>query len=143
MSKKKSTAFIDDRSQEDAVRPGKKNIHTLLEAVIKIDKLVKTLKAGKKSPKLTARNIERAQIHGLKLLAQPVSGIQQTSNILAGTKALARARDAFVRPGVRLALGKEIPKYQVDPDYPEHLIRLQHGRKTVGTMKSGKFQAIK
>jgi hypothetical protein len=61
-------------------------------------------------------------------------------NIASGNSALGRAASAFVKPGVKLSRGKNIPFYRADPREPRILIRELNGRSQRGTLVDGEFK---
>lgn len=68
---------------------------------------------------------------------------QIKSNIMQGQKALARAKDRILKPGVKISAKKNVPLFSVDPRKPDVLIRTLNGKTQRGTISSGKFRAIK
>ena len=61
-------------------------------------------------------------------------------NVAAGSRALARARKAFIEPGVKLSLDNSVAKYHADPDHPGILIRELNGRRERVSFSNGKFE---
>ena len=61
-------------------------------------------------------------------------------NVASGQSALARARAAMLKPGVRLSTRKDVPLYHVDPDRPDEVIRKLDGKVERGRFVDGAFQ---
>lgn len=64
-------------------------------------------------------------------------------NILAGQKALLRAKDAFLKPGVRIHAEKDVPLFSVDPANPSILVRKLNGKEDRGVLKNGAFEVCR
>lgn len=60
-------------------------------------------------------------------------------NIEVGRAALARAGTAFVEPGVKLGIAKNIPRYHVDLERPGFLIREVDGHRERVNFINGEF----
>jgi hypothetical protein len=67
----------------------------------------------------------------------PVEEMQR--NVAPGRAALNRAAKAFVKAGVTLRRGRNIPLYRADPSEPRILIRELNGRSERGTFVGGEF----
>jgi hypothetical protein len=61
-------------------------------------------------------------------------------NVEASNSAFARAAKAFIKPGVKLRHGKNIPLYSADPDHPHVLIRKLNGRSERVILVDGEFK---
>lgn len=73
----------------------------------------------------------------------PPSPASIKTNIFAGQKALTRARDKILTPGVRILSRPDIPLFSADPKHPEYLIRKLAGKKQRGQFVDGKFKVVK
>jgi len=75
------------------------------------------------------------------VIRPPTSVIQR--NIEDGQAALMRARDALIKPGVKITRAKGKPLYFGSPDRPDVIIREVDGVRTVGKFVGGRFWALK
>jgi hypothetical protein len=64
------------------------------------------------------------------------------SNILEGQRALARARDAIITPGVKVDLPKGVPFYHAHPEKPGYIIRDLDGKQETGMVENGMFKSV-
>lgn len=62
-------------------------------------------------------------------------------NIEAGSAAMGRVGRALSRPGVKVALGKDVPLYKADPGRAGYLIRTLKGTQQSGKIVGGKFKS--
>jgi len=69
------------------------------------------------------------------------SSAEVKRNVLAGQKALLRAKDAFLAPGVNIHAEKDVPLFSVDPANPTIVVRKLNGKKERGVLKNGVFEA--
>lgn len=67
------------------------------------------------------------------------SSAEVKRNVLAGQKALLRAKDAFLAPDVNIRAEKDVPLFSVDPANPT--VRKLNGKKERGVLENGVFEA--
>ena len=79
------------------------------------------------------------QFGSVKVRAPAPDAEELEGNIEAGRLALGRAKRAFIKAGVSLRHGKDVPRYSVDPKRPEILIRQVDGRIDRGRLVNGSF----
>lgn len=89
----------------------------------------------KRSPKRATVTFGSVTVKGSKL---PVEEMQR--NVASGQAALKRAAKAFVKAGVTLRRGRNVPLYRADPTEPRVLIRELNGRSERGTFVGGEFK---
>jgi len=68
------------------------------------------------------------------------SVVEVQRNVVAGQMALSRAKNAFLKPGIRIRAGKNVPLFSVDPGNPSVLVRLLNGKRERGVVKNGAFE---
>jgi hypothetical protein len=76
----------------------------------------------------------------VKIQGPRPSRAEVARNVEASNSAFARAAKAFVKSGVKLRHGKNIPLYSADPDHPDILIRKLNGRSERVILVDGKFK---
>jgi len=69
------------------------------------------------------------------------SAAEVERNVAAGQMALSRAKDAFLKPGVRIRSGKNVPLFSVDPKNPSIIVRLLNGKRERGVLTIHGFEA--
>jgi hypothetical protein len=67
----------------------------------------------------------------------------KAANVKRGQHALARAMEALTKPGVTIALPRNVPLFRVDRVDPRVLIRTLDGKTTRGRIVRGKFVPLK
>ena len=72
--------------------------------------------------------------------ASRVSQNEKQRNIGAGQSALARAKTAIIKRGVKLKVAKGVPLFHVDPDRPNQVVRVINGKREYGVFRAGKFK---
>lgn len=72
----------------------------------------------------------------------PTPGTVQR-NIEAGQAALRQARNALVKPGVKISRPKGQPLYFGSSEHPDLIIREVNGSRTFGKFTGGKFRIVK
>ena len=90
---------------------------------------------AKRSSKRSTITFGSVTIKGSRL---PIEEMRR--NIASGNSALGRAAKAFVKAGVKLHRGKNIPLYRADPEDPGVLIRELNGRIERGALVDGEFK---
>ena len=73
----------------------------------------------------------------------PPSRTEVKRNIMAGQEALFRAKNAFLKPGVSIHPGKDVPFFSVDPSNTSILVRMLNGKRDLGILKNGVFEVCK
>jgi hypothetical protein len=71
----------------------------------------------------------------------PVSPDEYERAVASGRAALAAARVAFARPGVKLNVPSSVPRFRAHPTIPGHVLRFLDGTETQGTIEGGVFRA--
>ena len=92
------------------------------------------------SPKSAhGRRARVIQFGSVKVRAPAPDAEELEVNIEAGRLALRRAKKAFMKAGVSLRHGKDIPRYRVDPKRPDILIREMGNQIERGRLVNGSF----
>lgn len=89
----------------------------------------------KRSSKRATVTFGSVTIKGSNLPAE-----EMQRNVASGHAALKRAAKAFVKAGVTLRRGRNVPLYRADPKEPRILIRELNGRSERGTFVGGEFK---
>lgn len=101
--------------------------------------LVKIMDVKKNGPK--KRIIKFGSV---TVVADPLSKSEIKRNIKEGQRALARALNAIIIPGVKLHVPKGVPLYRADSEKRGYIIRELDGKRESGVvLKNGKFKPIK
>lgn len=101
-------------------------------AVAKVTSSAPRSEAGLKAYKITVNNV--------KLSVREPSPGQVEKNIIAGQKALSRAKKVIVKPGVRLSFSDRVPIFSVDSSNPELIVMRLNGKSVKGKFVGGKFK---
>lgn len=75
------------------------------------------------------------------VVADPPTKSEIKRNIKAGQRALARALNAIVTPGVNVNLPSGVPLYRADSEKRGYIIRELNGKRESGVVENGKFKA--
>lgn len=67
--------------------------------------------------------------------------VEVKRNVKAGQFALARAREALVKRGIKMKVAKGVPIFHADPKLPGQLVRRLDGKSQSGVFVDGKFKA--
>ena len=76
------------------------------------------------------------------VMIAPPSAAEIESNIREGQSALLRAKQAFIKTGVKISRPKGKPLYFGSPENPEWIIREVDGVRTVGKYVGGRFRVL-
>ena len=138
-----STLFFDTISHMD--KKPKRNAHSQARQVGSVIQFAEQLSRRSRndvSAKLTG--VTSMVTFGLvRLQVEPQDPSRVRLNVAQGQKALARAKDKILKPGIKISAQKGVPLFSADPKHPGCLIRRMDGKTQRGTITGGKFKVSK
>jgi hypothetical protein len=88
----------------------------------------------------SVRSAKTVTFGSVTMIVSAPSSTEVKRNIRAGQKALSRAKNVFLTPGVKLDVAKGVPLFSVDLDNPELLVRKLNGKRERGFIRNGQFE---
>lgn len=90
----------------------------------------------------TAKPTVKVTFGSVTIETTPPDEAEIKRNIKAGQDAFRRAKHVLVTPGVELNIPDDVPLFHADPNEPDKIVRVLHGKTERGKIVNGRFRKI-